>query len=75
MKVLRWHSRVPLVAPERVDDEMIAALKPTGVTAWLAVHANHPSEFTDAGRVGARPDRRCRHPDGQPDGSFEGRQR
>jgi lysine 2,3-aminomutase len=50
LKVLRWHSRVPLVAPERVDEEMVAALKPKGVTAWLAVHANHPSEFTDAGR-------------------------
>ena len=54
VKVLRWHSRVPLVAPERVDDELIAALKAEGVTTWLAVHANHPSEFTDAGRSGAR---------------------
>ena len=43
VKVLRWHSRVPLVAPERVDAELIAALKPDGVTTWLAVHANHPT--------------------------------
>jgi lysine 2,3-aminomutase len=50
VKVLRWHSRVPLVAPECINDEMIAALKAEGVTTWLAVHANHPSEFTDAGR-------------------------
>lgn len=50
VKVLRWHSRVPLVAPERVDDELIATLRAEGVTTWLAVHANHPSEFTDAGR-------------------------
>jgi lysine 2,3-aminomutase len=50
VKVLRWHSRVPLVAPERVDAELIAGLKADGVTTWLAVHANHPSEFTDAGR-------------------------
>jgi lysine 2,3-aminomutase len=49
VKVLRWHSRVPLVAPERVDDELIGALKAEGLTTWLAVHANHPSEFTDAG--------------------------
>ena len=49
VKILRWHTRVPLVAPERTDDEMIVALKPEGVTAWLAVHANHPSEFTEAG--------------------------
>ena len=51
VKVLRWHSRVPLVAPERVTDEMIAALKAEGVTTWLAVHANHPSEFTGAGQL------------------------
>ena len=51
VKVLRWHSRVPLVDPERVDAAMIDALKAEGVTTWLAVHANHPSEFTDAGRM------------------------
>ncbi len=49
VKVLRWHSRVPLVAPERVDAALIAALRPAGVTAWLAIHANHPKEFTAAG--------------------------
>ncbi len=49
VKVLRWHSRVPLVAPERVDAALIAALKPEGATTWLAVHANHPKEFTAAG--------------------------
>jgi len=50
VKVLRWHSRMPLVAPERITDTMIEALSPEGVATWLAVHANHPSEFTDAGR-------------------------
>jgi lysine 2,3-aminomutase len=51
VKILRWHTRVPLVAPERIDDEMVAALKPEGLTAWLALHANHPREFTAAGRA------------------------
>jgi lysine 2,3-aminomutase len=51
VKVLRGHSRVPLVAPERVDAAMIAALKADGVTTWLALHANHASEFTEAGRA------------------------
>ena len=50
VKVLRWHTRVPLVAPERIDDAMIAALRPSGPTAWLALHANHPREFTAEGR-------------------------
>ncbi len=51
MKVLRWHTRVPLVAPERVDAALVAALKADGVTTWLAIHANHPREFTPAGRA------------------------
>ncbi len=51
LKVLRWHTRVPLVAPERVDAALVAALKAKGVTTWLAIHANHPREFTPAGRA------------------------
>lgn len=51
VKILRWHTRVPLVAPERINTEMVAALKPAGITTWLALHANHPREFTEEGRA------------------------
>jgi lysine 2,3-aminomutase len=50
VKVIRWHSRVPLVAPERVTPALVAALQAEGATTWLALHANHPREFTAAGR-------------------------
>ena len=46
VKVVRFHSRVPVVAPERVTDDLVAALTASGKTAWLAVHANHPRELT-----------------------------
>ena len=46
VKVVRFHSRVPVVAPERVSDELVAALAASGKAAWLAVHANHPRELT-----------------------------
>jgi lysine 2,3-aminomutase len=49
VKVLRWHSRVPLVAPERVTASLVDALRADGLTTWLALHANHPDEFTSAG--------------------------
>ena len=49
--MLRWHTRVPLVAPERVDATLIAALKSEGAASWLAIHANHPREFTPFGRA------------------------
>jgi lysine 2,3-aminomutase len=48
VKIVRFHTRVPVVEPERIDEEMIAALKSSGKTTYLAVHANHPRELTDA---------------------------
>jgi lysine 2,3-aminomutase len=55
VKVIRWHTRVPMVDPERVSDDFIAALLAPGVTAWVAIHANHPREFsTDAKAALAR---------------------
>ena len=50
VKIVRWHTRVPVVDPARVDDELAAALVAPGVTSWIALHANHPAEFTPAAR-------------------------
>lgn len=46
VKVIRWHTRVPVTDPGRVSDEMVAALHAPGATAWVAVHANHAREFS-----------------------------
>ena len=46
VKVVRFHTRVPVVEPERVDAALISALKASGKTTYLAVHANHPRELT-----------------------------
>ncbi len=46
VKVIRWHTRVPLLDPGRVSDDFIAALMAPGATAWVAIHANHPREFS-----------------------------
>jgi lysine 2,3-aminomutase len=43
--VLRIHSRVPIVDPARVTDELLAALKPGRAALWFAVHCNHPREL------------------------------
>jgi len=47
---LRWHTRVPVVDPSRVTPEFVAALKSPEVTTRVAIHANHPREFTPAAR-------------------------
>jgi lysine 2,3-aminomutase len=52
VKIVRFHTRVPVVEPERIDAEMVAALKASGKTTYLAVHANHPRELTAAARAG-----------------------
>lgn len=51
VKVLRWHTRVPVVQPERVTDHLVACLKSSGRSVWVAVHANHPRELTAAARA------------------------
>jgi lysine 2,3-aminomutase len=51
VKVLRWHTRVPLVTPERITAELIAALKETHQAVYVAIHANHPRELTSNGRA------------------------
>jgi lysine 2,3-aminomutase len=46
VKVLRWHTRVPVAAPELITDDLLAALRaglPKAV--FVAVHVNHPREL------------------------------
>ncbi len=51
VKIVRFHTRVPVVEPERVDDRLVAALKASGKTTYVAVHANHPRELTETARA------------------------
>jgi lysine 2,3-aminomutase len=50
VKVLRWHTRVPIVTPERITPDLIASLKSTRQAVYVAVHANHARELTLAAR-------------------------
>ena len=50
VKIVRIHSRVPVVDPDRISAEMIEALKTGGKTVYVALHANHPREMTPAAR-------------------------
>ncbi len=52
VKVVRFHTRVPVVEPKRIDAEMVEALTASGKTTYLAVHANHPRELTALARTG-----------------------
>jgi lysine 2,3-aminomutase len=51
VRIVRLHTRIPVADPLRVSDEMVAALKISGATTWVALHANHPRELTDTVRA------------------------
>ena len=50
VEVVRFHSRVPVVAPARITPEVIEALN-TRLTPWIVVHTNHADELTPAARA------------------------
>ena len=51
MRVLSWATRSPVVDPAAITDEMVQALKASGKTVYVALHANHVRELTDAARA------------------------
>lgn len=51
VRIVRFHTRVPVVAPERVDAALAAALRAEGLATYVVLHANHARELTDAARA------------------------
>jgi lysine 2,3-aminomutase len=48
VKIVRWHTRVPVVAPHLVTGTFIEALTSVNKTTIVGIHANHPRELTPA---------------------------
>jgi lysine 2,3-aminomutase len=51
VKVIRFHSRVPAVAPGRITPRLVGALRAEGAASYVVLHANHPRELTPAARA------------------------
>jgi lysine 2,3-aminomutase len=51
VKVVRLHTRLPVADPGAITPELIDAIKASGKTAYVALHANHPRELTPAARA------------------------
>ena len=51
VKVIRVHTRVPAVAPERISAALVRALRAPGKATFVVLHANHPRELTKAARA------------------------
>ena len=50
VKVIRVHTRIPVVDPEAITPELVRALKANGKASYVVLHANHPRELTPAAR-------------------------
>jgi lysine 2,3-aminomutase len=48
VKILRIHTRVPVAEPSLVNDALIGVLRQARQAVYVALHANHPRELTQA---------------------------
>jgi len=51
VKIVRLHTRLPVVSPDKITPALVRALKASGKTTYIALHANHPRELTPAVRA------------------------
>jgi lysine 2,3-aminomutase len=51
VKVVRFHTRIPVAAPQMVTEALVAALKCADKAVYVALHANHPDELTPEARA------------------------
>lgn len=50
VKVIRFHTRVPVAEPSRISAELVRALRAKGKAVYVAVHVNHARELSPAAR-------------------------
>lgn len=48
VRTLRWHTRIPVVLPERIDDSLLTILKGTSLRKVMVLHCNHPQEIDES---------------------------
>ena len=51
VKIVRFHTRVPVVTPEAVTPDLVRALGASGKATYVGIHCNHPRELTAAARA------------------------
>lgn len=51
VRIVRWHTRVPVVDPDRITPDLVDALCISNRRALIAIHTNHPRELTPQARA------------------------
>lgn len=50
VKIVRFHTRVPIADAARITPDLVRAIKVRGKATYVAVHVNHPRELTPEAR-------------------------
>ena len=50
VKIIRFHTRMPVAEPSRITPDLVRALKVSGKATYVAVHVNHARELTAEAR-------------------------
>ena len=53
VKIIRWHTRMPVADPARITPEFVAAIKSSSAAIYVSVHINHLRELSDETRTSA----------------------
>lgn len=48
LELIRFHTRAPIVSPERVDDELVSLLGSQKKAVYVLLHINHAQEINEA---------------------------
>jgi lysine 2,3-aminomutase len=51
VKVIRWHTRMPVADPERITNDFIEAITAKSKAVYVAVHVNHARELSPEARA------------------------
>ena len=51
VRIVRFHTRLPVVAPEQITPALVRAMQAPGKTTYVALHDNHSRELTPAARA------------------------
>ena len=46
VRIIRWHTRMPVADPGRISVELVRAIRGRAKAVYVAIHCNHPRELT-----------------------------
>ena len=50
VKIIRFHTRIPVVNPSKIDKTLLSVLKASSKALYMVLHINHAQEISDAVR-------------------------